>query len=136
MPPHYGVAHAVIVALGCSPGLGFIHTGHDRSFVYDIADLYKAEVAIPVAFEVTAQQPEDISGSTRRAVRDAIRDGSIMSRTARDIRRLLLPTDPDATSNEPMADVVQLWDERHGMVPGGHSYTTHCPHESIEELTW
>ena len=45
----YGVAHAVIVALGCSPGLGFVHTGHERSFVYDIADLYKAELSIPVA---------------------------------------------------------------------------------------
>lgn len=38
----YGVVHAVIVALGCAPGLGFVHTGHYRSFVYDIADLYKA----------------------------------------------------------------------------------------------
>lgn len=46
----YGVAHAVIVALGCSPGLGFVHTGHERSFVYDVADLYKAELSIPVAF--------------------------------------------------------------------------------------
>ena len=28
---------------GCSPALGFVHTGHDRSFVYDVADLYKVE---------------------------------------------------------------------------------------------
>lgn len=42
----YGLAHAVIVALGCAPGLGFIHVGHERSFVYDIADLYKAEITI------------------------------------------------------------------------------------------
>ena len=40
----YGLAHAVIVALGCAPGLGFVHVGHECSFVYDIADLYKAEV--------------------------------------------------------------------------------------------
>ena len=46
----YGVVHAVIVAIGCSPGLGFVHVGHERSFVYDIADLYKAELSIPVAF--------------------------------------------------------------------------------------
>lgn len=32
----YGIVHSVIVALGCSPALGFIHTGHHRSFVYDI----------------------------------------------------------------------------------------------------
>jgi len=36
----YGLVHAVVVALGCAPGLGFVHTGHDRSFVYDVADLY------------------------------------------------------------------------------------------------
>src|SRR5699024_10277874 len=42
----YGIVHAVIVGLGCAPGLGFIHTGHDRAFVYDVADLYKAEVTI------------------------------------------------------------------------------------------
>ena len=46
----YGLAHAVIEALGCSPGLGFVHVGHENSFVYDIADLYKAEVTIPLAF--------------------------------------------------------------------------------------
>ena len=40
----YGIAHSVICALGCSPGLGFVHVGHELSFVYDIADLYKAEV--------------------------------------------------------------------------------------------
>lgn len=59
----YGLAHAVIEALGCSPGLGFIHVGHDRSFVYDIADLYKAEITIPIAFEVAAQHPADLAGT-------------------------------------------------------------------------
>jgi CRISPR-associated protein Cas1 len=58
----YGVAHSVIVAMGCSPGLGFVHTGHERSFVYDIADLYKAEITIPIAFEVAALDPADIGG--------------------------------------------------------------------------
>lgn len=48
----YGIAHAVICALGCSLGLGFVHVGHELSFVYDIADLYKAEITIPIAFEI------------------------------------------------------------------------------------
>ena len=49
----YGVVHGVIVSLGCSPGLGFVHTGHERSFVYDVADLYKAETTdYRVAFDV------------------------------------------------------------------------------------
>ncbi len=50
----YGLAHAVIVAMGCSAGLGFVHIGHENSFVYDIADLYKAETTIPIAFEIAA----------------------------------------------------------------------------------
>ncbi len=46
----YGISHAAIVATGFSPGLGFIHTGRMLSFVYDIADLYKGELTIPLAF--------------------------------------------------------------------------------------
>ncbi|MDR2929781.1 MAG: type I-E CRISPR-associated endonuclease Cas1e [Propionibacteriaceae bacterium] len=131
----YGVAHSVIVALGCSPGLGFVHTGHERSFVYDIADLYKAEVAIPIAFAVAAEHPDDIGGTTRRAVRDAIRSGAIMSRAAHDIRRLLLPDSTPSTDIVPLADVVQLWDERQGAVAAGHSYAM-VPQIGDEDDEW
>ena len=48
----YGIVHSVIVAIGMSPGLGFIHTGHDKSFVYDIAVLYKVEYTIPLALRL------------------------------------------------------------------------------------
>ena len=81
----YGLAHAVIVALGCAPGLGFVHVGHECSFVYDIADLYKAEVTIPIAFEVAAQAPEDLPAVVRRRVRH-----HILERMVHDIRWLLL----------------------------------------------
>ena len=52
----YGLAHSVIAAMGCSAGLGFVHTGHERSFVYDVADLYKAEFVIPLAFSEKDQK--------------------------------------------------------------------------------
>jgi hypothetical protein len=42
----YAVVHSIIVALGCSAALGFMHTGHHRSFVYDIADLYNTSGCI------------------------------------------------------------------------------------------
>ncbi|NLO48454.1 MAG: type I-E CRISPR-associated endonuclease Cas1 [Clostridiales bacterium] len=116
----YGIAHSVIVALGCSPGLGFIHTGHERSFVYDIADLYKAEVTIPIAFEVAAQKPDDIGSSTRRAVRDAVSDGHLMERTARDIHELLLGAKPDENILE--TNILNLWDEKSGYVKNAVSY--------------
>ena len=115
----YGVTHAVIVALGCAPGLGFVHTGHVRSFVFDIADLYKAEVAVPVAFDVVAAEPDDIPAATRRAVRDAIYDGAILKRCVRDIRHLLVGSDDD----EEDRDVVQLWDGSDRTVAGGRNYT-------------
>lgn len=74
----YGLAHAVIVALGCAPGLGFVHVGHEGSFVYDIADLYKAEVTIPIAFQVAAEEPEDLPAVVRRRVRDAMVEHHIL----------------------------------------------------------
>ena len=117
----YGIVHAVVVALGCSPGLGFVHSGHVRSFVFDIADLYKAEVAIPIAFDVAAREPEDVPAETRRAVRDAVHDGSILARCAQDIHRLLLPENP---ATEGGADIVQLWDGGNRMVAGGTGYRT------------
>lgn len=118
----YGITHAVIVALGCSPGLGFVHTGHVRSFVFDIADLYKAEIAIPCAFKVAARDFEDVSGETRRAMRDAFHTTRLMERCAHDIKALLTE-DPTGSDQLPLDDnVVELWDGRHGSVPGGVSY--------------
>ncbi|MCL2865060.1 MAG: type I-E CRISPR-associated endonuclease Cas1e [Lachnospiraceae bacterium] len=124
----YGVCHSVIVAIGCSPGLGFIHSGHERSFVYDIADLYKAEVTIPVAFEVASQysDEDDIGRITRRAVRDAISDGKIFSRAAKDIRNLLM----DEMEEDATWDVVELWDDKNGFLKSGVSYG-----DSDDELT-
>ncbi len=117
----YGVAHSVIVALGCSPGLGFVHTGHERSFVYDIADLYKAEITIPIAFEIAsaASPQDDVGAMTRRAVRDAISGGHILARTAQDIRLLLLGNEARL---EPEIEVLRLWDEKLGFVRNAVSY--------------
>jgi CRISPR-associated protein Cas1 len=122
----YGVAHSVIVAIGCSPGLGFVHMGHERSFVYDIADLYKSEFTIPIAFEVAAQNPADIGAVTRRAVRDAFSDGKILERMVRDIRRLLLDNyakDIDETRDDAYVNIVNLWDEKIGFVKNATLYS-------------
>ncbi|MBT1182139.1 type I-E CRISPR-associated endonuclease Cas1 [Bifidobacterium sp. CP2] len=116
----YGLAHAAIVALGCSPGLGFVHVGHERSFVYDVADLYKAELSIPVAFETAETQPDDIGSATRRRMRDAVYDLSIMKRMVRDIRDLLVE---GLTSDDELGeDHVGLWDGKDGEVAAGVSY--------------
>lgn len=120
----YGVVHAVIVSLGCSPGLGFVHTGHERSFVYDIADLYKAEITIPAAFDVASDDSlhEDIPAASRHAVRDALRDGRLLVRCVADIRNLLLP-DEDAEDDAIwLSNVVSIWDGAERTVAGGENY--------------
>jgi CRISPR-associated protein Cas1 len=129
----YGVVHAVIVAVGASPGLGFIHTGHEKSFVYDIADLYKAEITIPVAFDIAAGNSTDIGADTRRAIRNHIHDGSILERCARDIRGLLLtPTTTGAINEEWLEadaakDVVRIWDETGVELASGHNFSDNDP---------
>ena len=93
----YGLAHSVICALGCSAGLGFVHVGHECSFAYDIADLYKAETTIPIAFEMAAKVqnefankiPQDFSGMIRRRLRDEIVKRRLLERMVHDIKYLL-----------------------------------------------
>ncbi len=112
----YGLAHAVIAALGCSPGLGFVHVGHESSFVYDVADLYKAETTIPVAFEIAAQEVDDVGAAVRRRMRDEMTKQHILERMTKDIQSLL------NAEEEPLeADVVRLWDEN-GTVKNATSY--------------
>lgn len=119
----YGVVHSVIVALGCSPGLGFVHTGHTRSFVYDIADLYKAELTIPLAFELAAEAPFDIPGEARRRLRDRFHGGTFLNQCVRDIRHLLLADDEGAHDDaESDANVVRLWDGSTRTVAAGSNY--------------
>ncbi|MFT4104369.1 MAG: type I-E CRISPR-associated endonuclease Cas1e [Lacrimispora sp.] len=114
----YGLVYSVIVALGLSPGLGFVHTGHDLSFVYDIADLYKADVTIPIAFKIASKPGvEDIGRETRLAVRDAFADGKIMEKITRDLYNLM-----GEGEQEVIADLINLWDDKEGLVKHGISY--------------
>ncbi|MFG2245790.1 type I-E CRISPR-associated endonuclease Cas1e [Spirillospora sp. NPDC048823] len=124
----YGIAQTTVAALGCAPGLGFIHSGHELAFVLDIADLYKTEIAIPVAFEVAADSPDDVGSRTRRAIRDRVNEVGLLRRCVHDIKRLLLPddTDGDPTGND--TDHVTLQSD-HGMnIESGRNYA--------EDVNW
>ncbi len=114
----YGVIHAVVVSLGCSPGLGFVHTGHERSFVYDVADLYKADVTIPIAFDVIAEGMSDIAATTRRRVRDRIFELKVIERSVRDIHRLFEVDEGE----ELQVNVVSLWDYQRKAIAGGMNH--------------
>lgn len=115
----YGLAHAVIVALGCSAGLGFVHIGHENSFVYDIADLYKAETTIPIAFETAAQQPDDLPAMVRRRLRDTFLQQHILERMVRDIKWLLSGSEENSLQGE---DTVLLWNNQREALRNGVSY--------------
>ena len=129
----YGLVHSVIVALGCSPGLGFVHTGHEYSFVYDIADLYKGTLTIPIAFTIAAETPEDIGSVTRRRVRDAICDGHILKQAVKDVRKLLLG-DMDVEDEVETNSLLHLWDDKKGLVANAVSYGKEYEDSTDEEL--
>lgn len=114
----YGLCYSVIVALGASPGLGFIHTGHDLSFIYDFSDLYKADYSIPISFDVTREYgKDDIATHTRHAMRDAFRNGKLLKKMVKDLKFLLEVKD----QTEPEA-VMNLWDNKEGLKKYGVQY--------------
>lgn len=117
----YGVVHSALLAMGCSPGLGFVHTGTQHAFVYDIADLYKAETTIPLAFSLHASP--DPERDARRKLRDGFRLFRLMPRIVGDIQALLDPDRSADRDDEPRdLDIVHLWDPRRGTVPAGVNY--------------
>ena len=118
----YGIVHSVVVALGCSPGLGFVHSGGDRAFVHDVADLYKADTSIPIAFDVVAAQVDDVGAHARRRMRDAIHETRLVERCVKDVRRLLLGPTDDTDTADGWDDVNVLWDAAAGEVAGGVNY--------------
>jgi CRISPR-associated protein Cas1 len=115
----YGLAHAAICALGCSPGLGFVHVGHELSFTYDIADLYKTETTIPIAFEIASKNPDDIGSATRLRLRDEIKDRNILDRMIHDIKYLL---SGDEWNEEDYKSTLYLWDNGQEGIEHGISY--------------
>lgn len=128
----YGLCHAAILATGYSPGLGFIHTGKQLSFVYDIADLYKTEITIPAAFTAAKEGWPQLERRTRILCRDRFRETRLLARIIPDLQSLLrvkddflaalgLDGDPDHDPALPSA----LWgpDAEGGAVSGGVNYS-------------
>lgn len=99
----YGVAEAAVLAAGYAPAVGFIHTGKPLSFVYDVADIYKFDTVVPVAFKVAAL---NLPGNSERAVRlgcrDIFRQTRLLDRIIPDIEDMLAAGEvprPDAPAD-------------------------------------
>ncbi len=116
----YGLVHSVVVALGLSPGLGFIHTGHDRAFIYDISDLYKAEYTIPLSFKIASEvnEDDDIGRISRLKSRDSFVDGKLIKRIVKDLQDVLSVEIDEQFE----VDTINLWDDKEELVEYGINY--------------
>jgi CRISPR-associated protein Cas1 len=85
----YGVTEAAVLAAGYAPAIGFIHTGKALSFVYDIADLYKFDTVVPIAFAVAAKPTANVEREVRLRCRDAFRQSKLLERIIPDIETVL-----------------------------------------------
>jgi CRISPR-associated protein Cas1 len=121
----YGLCHAAIVSTGFSPGLGFVHTGKALAFVYDVADLYKADVTVPIAFAAATGLLDGLESRVRRACRNAFRKTKLIERIVPDTQRVL-GLKPEIvhyidTSSEEDEPAPELWSPD-GAIPGGQNY--------------
>ncbi len=107
----YGVVHAAIVAAGYSPALGFIHTGKMLSFVYDVGDLYKAEITIPAAFRCTAAGEQKLETRVRHICRDLMREQKILARIVENLDTIF---DTDTRAIEHERELLDQFDARPG----------------------
>ncbi|MDH5511526.1 MAG: type I-E CRISPR-associated endonuclease Cas1e [Nitrospinota bacterium] len=85
----HGICEAAVLAAGYAPAVGFIHTGKPKSFVYDIADLFKFETVIPAAFSVAAKNPHDPERDVRLLCRDKFRETKILAKIIPTIEEVL-----------------------------------------------
>lgn len=123
----YGICHAAIVGLGASPGLGFVHTGSAMSFVMDVADLYKAEYTIPLAFNLAAAGRLE-ERDMRLAFRDQLTDGRLLHRIVDDLQTLL------GGSGGLDDDQGELWDHEVGNVPSGVNWADEGQEDLIVQV--
>lgn len=85
----YGICEAAVLAAGYAPAVGFIHTGKPLSFVYDIADLFKFDSVVPLAFQIASQSPAQPERRVRLACRDLFRQQKLLGKVIPAIEEIL-----------------------------------------------
>ena len=129
----YGVCHAAIVSTGYSPALGFIHTGKMLSFVYDIADLYKVNITVPLAFKAVAEDATNLENRVRRACRDQFYQDSLLQRIVPDIEKVLsaggVTLSESADFDRPDEPPGGLWEPDSSESQGGINYADEIQRE-------
>ncbi len=114
----YGLCEAAILAAGYAPAIGFIHGGKSRSFVYDIADLFKFDLVVPLAFKIAAKRPKNLSKEVRSACRDAFREYKFLKKIIPAIEKILNLEDVESIKEKVVVEVA-IYDEE-GIGDVGH----------------
>jgi CRISPR-associated protein Cas1 len=102
----YGITEAAVLAAGYAPAVGFIHTGKPLSFVYDIADIFKFDTVVPLAFQIAAKKRSEPERRVRLACRDVFRQQKVLGRIIPTIEQVLSAGEVERPS--PHAEAVQI----------------------------
>ncbi len=102
---------AAAIAVACTatiPQLGFIHEDSGQALVLDIADLYRSELTIPVAFaaarDFEKQHKRTLESMTRRACADAMRRKKTISSMIDRIKAMFDTPKSDGQANDVIVD--------------------------------
>ena len=115
----YGVTEAAVLGAGYAPAVGFIHTGKPLSFVYDVADIYKFDTVVPVAFRIAARNSHSHEREVRLACRDIFRSSNLLERIIPGIEEMLSageierPPAPDDAVLPAIPNPVNIGDAGH-----------------------
>lgn len=86
----YGVLTSAIYSMGYSPHIGFIHSGSPLPFVYDMADLYKEQLCIDLAFSLTFKMAGKYNKhKVAEEFRRRVIDMDLLSRVGPDIQEVI-----------------------------------------------
>lgn len=120
----HGLAEAAVLAAGYAPAIGFLHNGNPRSFVYDIADIWKTKTVVPEAFRIAAEAQRErlqlpVERAVRIACRDSFRSTGLLSKIIPSIEEILKAGDlpiPEA----PKEAVGPAFADESGISDAGH----------------
>lgn len=89
----YGCAASACAALGVNPALGIIHRGDQRSLLFDLADIYKPTLSMPIAFQASSEdQPLEYA---RRALRQQLYKKRVLGQMLQTLMEIFAPLLPE-----------------------------------------
>ena len=108
----YGLCEAAILAAGYAPAIGFIHTGKPQSFVYDLADVFKFETVVPIAFKIAAKNnSQTAEREVRLACRDSFRETKLLEKLIPSIEEIFSAGEIEKPAPHPEAMPVAIPNE-------------------------